>query len=249
MQLFARAKRAVGFALPLAIVVFSALLLKFPTLFSLSAEKVTLVLLTMIGLEFLLERLIYLEKIPRVSDTLSSLEGGLNCFGYRGTFGTTEDMLKSAKAEIFISGLNLNALSGLFGLLEEKAKLGLKIRLLAVQPDPRLIGEVSEYFGEDKEAFEKRLDANLSVLSSRLQRKYSTSVELRTTQFRPSFGYAACDPESANGFIRVESYTCRSFQTTRPMMQFKKQNRPSEFTLYYDDLKNLWKLAKPYQTL
>lgn len=248
MQTFVRAKRALGFVLPLAIVIFSALLLKFPTLFSLSAEKVTLVLVTMIGMEFLLERLIYLEKLPKMNETLSSLEGSQNCFGFRGTFGTTEEMIKSAEKEIFISGLNLNALTGLIGLLEAKAKQGVKIRLLTVQPEHRLINEIAEYFKEDGPAFEKRLEANLSVLNARLQEKYPNQVTLRTTQFRPSFGYAACDTASAQGFIRVESYTCYSSQITRPMMQFKKQNRPNEFALYFEDLNNIWDAAKTYET-
>lgn len=246
MHAYIRAKRALGFVLPLAIVAFSGLLLKFPTLFSLTAEKVTLVLLTMIGMEFLLERLVYLEKLPRMDETLSSLEGSHNCFGLRGTFGTTEEMIKSAEKELFFSGLNLNALTNLIGLLEEKAKQGVKIRLLAVNPEHRLISEIAEYFKEDGPAFEKRLEANLSVLCSRLQAKYPSQVTLSTISFRPSFGYAACDPESALGFIRVESYTCFSSQITRPMMQFKKRSRPNEFALYFNDLKNIWDAAEIY---
>ena len=120
------------------------------------------------------------------------------------------------------------------------------IRLLVVQPDKRLIAEISDYFKEDASAFKKRLSANLSVLHSQLQEKYPSQVELRTIHFRPSFGYAACDPDSATGFIRVESYTCHSSQVTRPMMQFKRQNRPSEFALYLDDLNNIWDAASKY---
>lgn len=246
MTAFARAKRALGFILPLAIVTFAALLLKFPTLFSLTTDKVTLVLLTMIGMEFLLERLFYLEKIPKIEDKVSSFEALLNCFGYRGIFGSTEEMIKSVEKELYITGLNLNALTNLIGLLEIKAKQGVKINLLAVHPNGRLISEVADYFTEDGPAFEKRLDANLSVLGSRLRDKYPNRVSLRTTLFRPSFGYAACDPDSAQGFIRVESYTFHSSQVTRPMMQFRKMNRPSEFALYFADLKELWAASIEY---
>jgi hypothetical protein len=235
-----------GLLIPAAIFCIAALLLRFPEVGGIGIQKITLALLALIGLEFLLERLTYLERIPDIERTVASLDARHNCFGTRGTFGSTDDLLRSAQSELFLSGLNLTALTSLIGILEQKARAGVRIRLVAAHPDKRLIDEIALYFGEDGPAFMKRLEANLSVLDSQLQQKYPTRVSIRTTSFRPSFGYAASDPESNSGFIRVEPYTCRSSMVSRPMMQFTKRTRPGEFIVYLDDLRALWDLSIPF---
>ena len=243
---YSRIKRILGLFIPLAIVLFSGLLLKFPTLFGLTAEKVSLALMALIGLEFLLERLMYFEKLPDIATALARIDASQKCFGYRGDFGTMEEMIKGCKKEIFLSGLNFNATSGVIGLLEQKAQARVRIKMVAVTVDEALINEVSAYFGEDPKGFRKKLEANLFSFYDRLQVKYPKLVEIRTMGFRPAFGYAAIDPSAPDGFIRVESYTCNSNQVSRPMMQFRKESSPKEFNVYLTDLESLWAKCKTF---
>lgn len=246
MKTYARIRRFASLAIPLSIVVFSVLLLKFPTLFNLTTDRVTLVVLALVGCEFLLERLCYLEHIPEILTKVKKCDGRGKAFGHRGDFGSTTEMIRNVKRKMYISGITLDAMVHHIELLQEKAIQKIPIKLLLISPNPELMKQCSAYLGENDTATLHKLHANLQILHERLQSKNPRTVEIRTISHRPAFGYAIIDSDDNNGFIRVESYTCKGGPVSRPMMQFRRQTEPDEFSAYSSDFDRLWGLACRY---
>jgi hypothetical protein len=246
MKLFSIIKRSVSLIIGLSIVALAVALLKYPTLFGLTTEQVTLVVLALIGIEFLLEKLCYLEHIPDILAKINRLDAERKVFGHRGDFGSTADMIRSAKKKLFISGISLTAMVQHIELLKERAKDGVSIKLMPMDTNPELIRQCSLYLGENALGALQQLDASLRILDEHLRAEYPRLAEIKTLPHRPAFGYAIVDPDDNHGFIRVENYTCKSGMVSRPMMQFRKTAHHIEFSQYYEDFKRLWDLAVRY---
>jgi hypothetical protein len=214
----------------------------------LGRDKVIIALLGLLAINALLDR-IYLtgelrEKVESIDRTVSNISA--EHLGFRGEFGTTEDLLLQARKEIWISGVALDGVSRLTGLFEQQIQSGVAVRFLAISQDSSVVNGTAKFFGDDPHDLSSRLQTNLRTLHRRLVSPYPEMASLRTFSHRPSLGYFIIDPHTEFGYMRVETYISKTEQHERPMFQLFKGKDKSWFEVYRRDFENLWSHAQDW---
>lgn len=166
----------------------------------------------------------------------------------RGELPRLEELISEAKEEIWVSGVALDRVSTHTGLLNDRIRTGLRLRLLALDPQTGAVGGTSEYFGVEIEELRARLKASLVTLDSRLMKTEPSCVEMRVVHHRPTFGYFIVDPNLAEGYITVVAYFYKVQGTDIPPMSLlPKKTEPDLFNIYLSDFESQWDNAEKWE--
>jgi len=146
------------------------------------------------------------------------------------------DLIKQAKTEIFFSGFTLTLLMPEIGTLLEKAKAGVKVKILFVDL-------------EDKElvrAYEKIEGYEFDELShTQFKRCLNKSnIEIRVINFFMPVDFAAIDMDKNDGYIRAHHRFSNSLSKEHPNIELTRANK------WYDDynkqLNTVWSKGTPW---
>lgn len=211
-------------------------------------DRTVLFLLGFLAINALIDR-VYLSG--ELKDVLSDMHAILTKLGqkqiaFRGQFGSTEDLIMSARKDIWVSGVALDSISRLTGLFEKKIKAGVQIRFLGISSDEHVIADAASYFSDNAAGLKQRLKTNFDNLNQKLVSVYPEKVSVRVLSHRPAVGYFIVDPLEEYGFMRVETYISHTEHHQRPMLQIFSSREKEWFELFCEDYKNLWDEARDW---
>jgi hypothetical protein len=212
------------------------------------AQTAITLLLTFLVVDALVSRIGVLNDIKDNTDLITKqfTNKSTELIGIRGDFGSTEDLIKKAKKELWISGVALDYVSKLTSLFQEQTDRGVTIRFLAIDPNPRTMEDTGGYLNENSVILKSRIKNNLTEIHNKLSIDNSGKVTIKTTRFRLALGHFIVDPNEPDGYMRIETYTCHSDQTGRPMLQFFKERDPKWFDIYKKDYEKMWKNSQEW---
>ena len=215
----------------------------------LETDKAIMMLLGLLAINSVIDRIGYMTKIEEDVDAIKhKLKNDTSeYFGFRGSFGSTEDLIDRGQKDIWISGVALDSISQLTGKIKKKIDSGANVRLLAIEPEDNVVKETGEYFGDEPKVLENRLEASLIRIHQSLVSGSYGKVKLKVLGHRPTMGYFILDPETEYGYMRVEPYICKTERYERPMIQLHNSSDSQWFEIYKNDFDNLWKSAKEWK--
>lgn len=208
-----------------------------------------------IGLIALLASALFLEKITnlraieknvRETNNFLKLQEGTpsldSILKNRQQLKPLEERLKHTK-EVMITGGSLFRLTSEYlGFFEEKAKEGCSFKFLLLNPNctaAKLLALNIVYEVDSFDAYKKNINNSLIALHG-LKEKYPDLIQIKTTDFIPSFSLFICDPEKIEGSIMVELYTCDVSTRNRPHMILLKNRESGWFRFFNNQFKVIW---------
>jgi len=153
-----------------------------------------------------------------------------------------EERLKHTK-EIRITGGSLFRLSSEYiGFFEDKAKEGCHLKFLLLNPNctaAKLIAKNIVYEVENYEVYKNNINNALGNLKT-LKNKFPEMVQIRISDFIPSYSLFICDPVKQEGNIMVELYTYGVPTRERPHLILLKSREPDWFKFFLKQFDNIW---------
>ncbi len=160
----------------------------------------------------------------------------------RKDFERMEEIVSSATKEIYILGINLEGAMNIRDILIKKAEEGVKIRLLALDPNGKAI-EPFNINGVELEQRRNKIITNLLMLEN--LKAYHIDIKVVDKFFVA--GCTGIDYHSHNGRIIAQHYLTATSTSTAPTLDLYSQDSPYWFKIYSNYLDNLWDCyAKEY---
>lgn len=153
----------------------------------------------------------------------------------RKEFERMEDIVAAAEKEIFILGINLEGALNIRGLLQEKSKRGIKIKLLAMEPFGKTI-DAFNINNVDINERRNKIVSNLKILKTIA----SNNIELRTTDRIFIAGCTAIDMGSPGGRIIAQQYLNCISTSEAPILDIYYTDNAHWFEIYQQYLETLW---------
>jgi hypothetical protein len=212
--------------------------------FGLKREVIMLWLLAFLSIDALVERhtlLTNMEKdIELLTKSIKLKLCGRDFLKHRKEFPRLEQLVSDANKEIIVTGIALDSIARIIGVFKSKAKEGCNIKFLSISPKDNITNETANYFKEDSSALMSRLNINLDLIYKELVISYPDQVEIRTTDFRPAFGYFIVDSLLDKGYMTVESYIPVADSVNRPFFILTKTMDDVWFEIYLNHFNQLW---------
>ena len=220
-----------------------------PTFLGLSRVQLILAILTFLAVDAFIERFELLSNIEQdIKFLKKSIPGVKDFLRYRIGFPRLEEIINSAKKEIWVSGIGLDTMVTVLGVFQLKLKKGFKLRFLALDPDSAAIQESNEYFHLNREDLMGRVKNNLEALSQRLTPVEVGQIQIKVINHRPALGYFIVDPTDNKGFMTIITYLYGvQCGDQFPMFRLEKETEPLWFSIYLKEFQTLWENAKEWQ--
>jgi hypothetical protein len=134
--------------------------------------------------------------------------------------------IKRSKELLIISVSLARTARTLYSTFEEKLKHGDSIKILLVNPDSRAceITASRVYVDMDAERNRHGIQATLKTLSN-LKQKTPGKLEIRLTDYPPSFGGFIIDPDTAEGVTYLKHYTYKMPEEDIPRVVFHPKDK------------------------
>ncbi len=163
----------------------------------------------------------------------------------RKTLPPLEKRLQTSK-EVFITGGSLIRLSNEYlGLFENLAKEGCVIKLLLLNPNApsaKLTADNIVYEIDDFETYQNYIKSSLKSFT-KLSKKYPNSIEIKISDFLPSYSFFGVDLSKDYGSIMVEIYTFNEPTRERPHFNLSKMNDPVWFNYFLNQFDKIWEIS------
>ena len=150
-----------------------------------------------------------------------------------------ETTIYSAK-ELWVVGINLGTTSSLYYQgFRRSLESGRKVKILIVEPNgiANTLGANRVDMQASEQWHRRKILESISIFC-RLKESYSNSIEIRTIDYLPSFGFFAVDPASSQGVLYVEHYGYR-LKGDLPRIVLKPRDG-SWYSLFHEQLTVLW---------
>jgi hypothetical protein len=225
-----------------------------PQRFGIPSDNIALLLLGFLGVDALLEKLGYLDRIEKTLKALESPPAGA-FLKVKDRRPPLEKRLEHAR-EIWISGKALSAITtSQYGFLEDKLRDGCSIRVLAIDPDSPAarVASKSSPTMPDPDMYAAQIRASLSLLdqlknvradSTGPGRRKRGTIERRTLDFVPSVSLLAVNPGRADGQLSVELYPYQGAVAGRPAFMLTAERDRRWYDYFVQRFKAMWKDAE-----
>jgi hypothetical protein len=162
----------------------------------------------------------------------------------RKDFERMEEILDRAENEIFINGINLEGALNAIDLLHKKAYKGVRIKLLALNPDETLLF----YFNMNEisvDVKKNKIVSNLKIITDKLNHK---NVEIRLIDRIFVAGCVGIDMDIKDkGRIIAQQYLNGVGTSVAPALDIYNSNNKDIYDSYHKYILELWKLSKTYK--
>lgn len=161
----------------------------------------------------------------------------------RAKFERMEEIVKKAKHDIFILGINLESVVNMSDILLSKANSGIEIKLLALDP----VCSAVEYFNInniDTDYRRNKIITNLNIIQNKLCS--CTNVSLRIIDRIFVAGCTGIDIEG-KGRIVAQQYLNNVGTAQAPILDIYATHSPQWFATYREYLGKLWDISKEYK--
>ena len=145
-----------------------------------------------------------------------------------------------SSSEVWIFGASLSQ-SLQYPLIEQKLKVGHKLKILIIDPESRAI-EMAECRVYGIQNINKRKNTNFDVLSQLcdLKKRYPTQIEIKVIDFLLPYRVIAINPSTDKGILYIHHYAYKS-ETNKIPKFILNSNNGRWFNFYLAEVRNYWK--------
>ena len=208
-----------------------------------------LTILCLLATSILVDRFTNLRRIEKYSEEVNELlktkKGKVSLetiLSTRKTLPPLEERLQSAK-EVVITGGSLFRLSSEYlGLFEKLAKDGCKMKFLMLSPETesaKITAENIVYEIQDYSSYKNYIQSSIYGFK-KLKEKYPESVEIRLSEYLPSFSIFGIDTTKDNGEIMIELYTHNVPTRERPHFLLQSKREPFWYKFFLNQFESIW---------
>jgi hypothetical protein len=214
-----------------------------------------LVVVTLMATSLFIDRLTKLNRIEKevmdASILLKSREEKpslQNTLSTRKQLGPLETRLENA-TEIFITGASLFRLSSEYlGLFDKLLDNNCKIKLLLLDPESysaRIVAKNIVYEINDFEVYKSYIISSLNSFS-KLKDKYGDRIQIRISEYLPSYSLLGTNCSLPSGKVMVEFYVHKVPTRERPHIEVFRNLDSNWFDFYCGQFSSLWNDSKDY---
>lgn len=163
----------------------------------------------------------------------------------RTQFERMEEIIASARIELFVLGINLEGILNMMDQVLFKAHSGLKVHLLALDP----LGRSLEFFNInniDTTYRKNKIISNLQILHMKFAS--CKNIELKVIDRVFTAGCTAVDISTKNGRIIAQQYLNNVGTADAPILDLYTEQTPSNFVVYTRYLESLWAESTEYNS-
>jgi len=215
-------------------------------------QQVILALLGFLAIDALIERLDILTSIEKnvkeIQRSVGSKSNASQFFKKRSALPRMEQLIGTAKDEIWISGVSLGTMVNIHWVFAEKIKQGCKIRFLAFDPDGEACSQAAKYYNwKSPDDILRLIKHNLSTLAQIPNQGSGNRLQIRVIDQVLSSGFFIVDPKKDNAQMIVQMYMYHTDSLTSPVFELSKKEDSAWFSIFLDQFQTVWDNASTYQ--
>lgn len=214
-------------------------------------QQVILALLGFLAIDALVERLDILTNIENnVKDIQRSVSSKFKASEFlkkRSDLPRMEQLIESAKDEVWISGVSLGTMVNIHWVFADKIKQGCKIRFLVFDPDGQAHLQAAKYYNwKSPDDILRLIKHNLSTLARIPTQGQDTRLQIRVIDQVLSSGFFIVDPNKDNARMIVQLYMYHTDSLTSPLFELTKKDDPAWFAVFLDQFQTVWDNASQF---
>jgi len=226
-----------------------------PQSIGITPDQITLALLALLGVDMLVEKLGYLDRIEtHIRDLFSRIEpqSSVDCLLHPRSELTSFSTWLQQASDIWVSGMALNALIRNHGaeILEEAKGGGTRFRFLLVDPDkPSIVDALTSASSLHTTAAESEQNVRQTIawLRNLSMETPKWAIEVRLTDHVPTCALLLVDGEKPHGQIVVETYGYRLSPGERLHMRLARSLDSRTYGFYFEQFMRKWEASKPLE--
>lgn len=216
-----------------------------PTFFGIKIDRndIIMSLFTMLAIDSIIDKYFFrnklLNSIQTLSLKISKLKSG-NILKKRQDFDRLDNIFAKSKKELFVSGINLEAVVPACNTIKLKAEHGCHIRLLALNPNGFTLQSSSKMSGVNIERRKSKILSNLEFIKEEFKEFIEKgNIELKVLDSPMPFSFIGIDIYDKKGRLIVQQYLYKTQSEYSPMTELTRDDS-YWYDLYIGQLEKIW---------
>lgn len=219
-------------------------------------RQIILALFAILALDMLIDRSTTLasidETVQEVHEHLSGTLSASAVLKARRQLPRMEELIAPAARDLLVCGVNLEGVTGLTGMLRDKLRDGVAVRLLALDPDGDVLLFSSQFSDVDPSTRAEKIRNNLKHLQTSLVEwslNQRGDCSLKVVDTFLATGCVMLDGSRRNGQIYVQHYLYHSSADVAPSVVLSRRRDRDWYTVYKSQIDTLWRSGRTYKAI